>query len=160
MKKVTSLILFILLGISMISCSNNKNKIRADIYFKKASKVHKNNLLNKDSISAAINLVDSAIIYDPQNIDYLLTKGQFSFEIGNYDLAIKNADEILKIQNENFLAEYQKGIAFDILGNQDSANANYRVSLQILNNINFKTDIYKEYQRYNIIWTNWRAREL
>lgn len=130
------------------SCQNNNDiKSNAVNYFKRASNIHSRNLDNEDSISYAILLLDTAIQLDNVNSKFLFSRAQMAMEIKKYDLVINSSNKILIIEKNNFMALLLKGIAFELSEETDSASSNFKFALKSLQTTNFKSFIFKEYQR-------------
>ncbi len=120
-----------------LSCSNREDINSTDqIFYKRASRLFNKNMMDKDSLIQAINLLDSAIYINKRLSKYYLTKYQIAIRLKRYDLAINSCNGILAFDRNSFVAIFQKGIAFDLDNNIDSA---YRTK--------FNREIFKEYER-------------
>ena len=143
-KNVSLIICFIIL----LGCNEQERLNSADkIFFKSAGRLFNENMLNNDSLSKAINLLDSAIYINNREPKYYLTKCQIAIHLKKYDLALNSCDGLLAFDKNNYIATFEKGIVFDLIHNPDSANSNYRTAVQLLDKTSFDNEIFKEYER-------------
>src|ERR1051326_5240029 len=138
-----SIFIIILMG----TCRPQEPDPKAAIFFKKASETLKQNPTNPDSLMSALNILDSAIHLDSNNVRYLFTKSKISITLKKYDLAINSCNEILAKHKDDYLTTLTKGVVFELSNRIDSAKQTYRRALNLLNKTKFEKTMYKEHER-------------
>jgi tetratricopeptide (TPR) repeat protein len=139
--------LIVVLLIILAGCKAKDASSQGQLLFQKASAILRAAPDNTDSLNHAISLIDSAIGYDKNNVEYLLAESHIFIGLKRYNKAIDACNHVLAIDRNNFFAVLTKGVVYDRLNNSDSSHTSYREALNSLEQTKFSSDIFKDYQR-------------
>jgi tetratricopeptide (TPR) repeat protein len=128
-------------------CAAKNTNSQAQLFFQRASAILRDHPDNTDSLNSAITLIDSAINYDKNNVEYYLSASRILIDLKRNNKAIDACNHALAIDKRSFFALLTKGVIFDKLHNSDSAHTSYRGALNSLEQTGFASEVFKDYQR-------------
>lgn len=131
----------------LVGCKTKDASSQAKRLFLRASAILTAGQDNKDSLNRAITLIDSALYYDKNNLNYILVESHIFIQLEKYGKAIDACNRALAVDRNSYFALLTKGVVYDKVNNSDSAHAGYRQALNSLELTRFATDIFKDHQR-------------
>jgi tetratricopeptide (TPR) repeat protein len=88
-------------------------------------------LILKDRIDDARKLNDEVVKAKPDDPDAQIYKGEIEIRSGKASDAVTTLQAVLKNDPDNPVAHYQQGLAFDLLGNSNRAEAEWRDAVRL-----------------------------
>ncbi len=129
--------------LSIISCKGQKNE-SIELVKKANSFFMESNLDEKVKIDSCLVLINKAIEIDNENFNAYYSKSKFLTFKKDIKESIKNNEKMIKLRPNQPLWKMQRGLFFDIDGNQTEAEKNYIIGITEYENL-LKTELKNDF---------------